>query len=80
MIVLQPIKLVFSSQFSREFNAKGGLFARKGHPLSRKGHLLSRKGHLLSRKGHPFKVVNLLSTSVNLKKVAKPLYIGVLTT
>ena len=73
MIVLQPIKLVFSSQFSREFNAKGGLFARKGHPLS-------RKGHLLSRKGHPFKVVNLLSTSVNLKKVAKHLYIGVLTT
>jgi len=47
-IVLQPVKLVFSLQFSREFNAKGGLFARKGHLLAAKGHLLSRKDHLLN--------------------------------
>ena len=38
-VISQSEKLVFSFQFSREFNAKGDLFARKGHLLGRKAYL-----------------------------------------
>ena len=71
-IVLQPVKLVFSLQFSREFNAKGGLFVRKGHLLAAKGHLLSRKGHLLSRKGHPLKTCQPYVNLCQPQKGCKP--------
>jgi hypothetical protein len=38
-VISQSEKMVFSVEFSREFSAKGDLFARKGHLLGRKAYL-----------------------------------------